>query len=154
MTDLAFEALAEVCGIDWRKDPDTGIAPITKDQRGRLVAALKQLRAIYPDDLALPMMVHERAAAWREVYPEIPCTPQSLTGNWSSILEAAAYKREQEKVKTKDKRRQTNAPATNRDCICGGDKMIVTSTDLKTGTELATPCWQCNGGVMPTGWAA
>ena len=134
--DEAFEAMCEVCAINWQEG-------ITSDQRGRVNAALKQLRDVYPDDLTLPMMIHERAAAWAVVYPEIPPTPQALTGNWSSLLDAAAQVREREQQATKEKRRVTNAHA-RRGCETCGDDHYVTVGESPDGNELTAPCPDCN----------
>ena len=122
MTDLAFEAMCEVCAIDWQDG-------ITSDQRGRVNAALKQLRDLYGDIETLPMMIHERAAAWKVVYPEIPLTPQALTGNWASLLDAAAQVREREQAATKEKRRVTNAHARRGCETCGDDHYVTVGED-------------------------
>lgn len=139
-TDEAFEALCAVCGIDWE-------GAITSDQRGRVNAALKQLRSVYEDDVVLPMMIHERASAWHQVYPAIPLTPQALTGNWSSILDAAEETRKQ----AQRERKVTNAWAKNGCETCMDDHMVIVGTD-KAGGDLAVPCWTCSGGVMPLEW--
>jgi hypothetical protein len=139
-TDEAFEALCAVCGIDWQ-------GAITSDQRGRVNAALKQLRSIYTDDVTLPMMIHERAAAWNVVYPAIPLTPQALTGNWSSILAAS----EEVRQKVKADRQVTNAWAKNGCTTCQDDHMVIVGED-KNGNDVAVRCWACSGGEMPLGW--
>lgn len=144
MTDTAFEALCQVCSIDWQ-------AEITKDERGRVNAALKQLRTVYPDDRALPMMIHERASAYREAYPEMPLTPQALTGNWSTVLDLAAAARERAKEETKKQRRVTNAHSTRHCDTCQGDRMIIVGED-KNGNDVATACWVCSGGTVPLGF--
>jgi hypothetical protein len=135
-TDLAFEAMCEVCAIDWRDG-------ITSDQRGRVNAALKQLRDLYDDIETLPMMIHERAAAWAVVYPAIPLTPQALTGNWASLLDAAAQVREREQQSTKEKRRVTNAHARRGCETCGDDHFVTVGEDAE-GNELTAPCPDCN----------
>ena len=142
MTDEAFEAMCAVCGIDWE-------GAITSDQRGRVNAALKQLRAIYVEDMALPMMIHERAAAWHVVYPAIPLTPQALTGNWSSILDAAQQVRVETK-KTQDTK-ATNAWARKGCATCQDDHMIIVGED-KNGNDVAVACWVCSGGTVPIGF--
>jgi hypothetical protein len=142
--DLVFEAMCEVCGIDWRGE-------ITKDQRGRVNAALKQLRDVYPDDLTLPMMIHERASAWKVVYPEIPPTPQALVGNWSSLLQAATQVRETQARAQKDKRKVTNAHARS-DCeLCGGDHHVSLG-ESPEGYELTAPCPQCGPSTEAAGY--
>lgn len=142
--DEAFETMCEVCSIDWQ-------AGITSDQRGRVNAALKQLRDIYGDIETLPMMIHERAAAWRVVYPQIPATPQALTGNWASLLDAAAQVRERERASTKEKRKVTNAHA-RRGCETCGDDHYVTVGEDEDGNELTAPCPDCNAGAKAGFW--
>jgi len=142
--DLAFEALCAVCGIDWQ-------VGITADQRGRVNAALKQLRDLYGDIETLPMLIHERAAAFAVVYPEIPLTPQALTGNWSTILNAAEAQRGRIKEKESERRRETNAWARNGCEVCQDDHMVIIGTD-KNGNDLAVRCWGCSDGVMPSDW--
>lgn len=142
MPDTAFEALCQVWGVDWQ-------AGITDDQRGRVNAALKQLRSVYPDDRALPMMIHERAAAWRVVYPEIPLTPQALTTNWSTILAAAEQAHAQAKQKQSEKRRETNAHARRGCKTCSDDHFVTVGYDDK-GYEQVAPCPDCG----PTGDAS
>jgi hypothetical protein len=144
MADLAFEALCEVCGYDWKQG-------ITDTERGRVNKALADLRSIYGEILTLPMMIHERAAAYREMYPEMPCTPQALTGNWSTILGAVEASRQRTKEKASEQRRETNAWARNGCRICQDDHMVIVGTD-KNGNDIATPCWGCSGGVMPSDW--
>lgn len=145
MSDESFEALCQVCSIDWQ-------GAITSDERGRVNAALKQLRAIYPNDLTLPMMIHERASAYRQAYPEMPLTPQALTGNWSTVLDLAASAREREKEKVKEQRKVTNAHARNGCETCQDDHAVIVGTD-KNGNDVAVRCWTCSGGVMPIEFA-
>jgi hypothetical protein len=135
MRDEAFEALCQVWGVDWEKE-------ITDDQRGRVNAALKQLRSIYPDDLALPMMIHERAAAWAVVYPGIPLTPQALTTNWSSIIQAAEETHAQTKRKQTEKSQMTNAHARRGCQTCGDDHFVTVGYD-DNGYEQVAPCPDC-----------
>jgi hypothetical protein len=105
-------------------------------------AALKQLREIYVDDVALPMMIHERASAWAVVYPEITLTPQALTGNWSSILQAAEQTRTQLKERESEKRRVSNAHARRGCTTCGDDHFVSVGYDDK-GYEQVAPCPDC-----------
>jgi rubrerythrin len=143
-TDLAFETLCEVCGIGFRE--------ITTDQRGRVNTALKQLRDIYADDVTLPQMIRDRAAAWAEVYPEIPVTPQTLTHNWSSIIQVAQEKREREKQTEGKKRAATNQHAKRGCQTCGDDHIVSVGTDA-TGNELTAPCPDCNPTANATYWS-
>lgn len=139
--DEAFEALCQVCGIDWQDG-------ITDNQRGRVNAALKELRSIYEDNPALPMMIHERAAAWAVVYPGIPLTPQALTGNWSSII-PAAQQIAAETVRAPANR--TNAHAKNNCRTCGDDHIVVVGLD-SSGYDLTAPCPDCNPDANADFW--
>ena len=71
--DLVFEKLAEVCGYDWK-----GV--MTKDERGRLNKAVKQLKDIdaSPDDIEL------RAKNFVLAYGFHP-QPQSITSMWTKL---------------------------------------------------------------------
>lgn len=71
--DLLFEAVVDVCGQDPKR--------LTKSERGRINAALKQLREVGADH-------HDvRAAARRyaQVYPSAPITATALAANWSKV---------------------------------------------------------------------
>jgi hypothetical protein len=108
--DLAFEALCEIWGVeDYRV--------ITRDQRGRVNAALQQLREVHPelDAHELSLVIRARAKNWSSLYPEIKLTPQALTTHWASLEEAP---------------RPTPIPQTNasvlRDCrTCGGERFLL-----------------------------
>ena len=71
--DLIFETLAEVCGYDWK-----GV--MTKDERGRLNKAVKQLKDIdaTPEDIQL------RAKNFVMAYGFHP-QPQSITSMWTKL---------------------------------------------------------------------
>lgn len=71
--DLVFETLAEVCGYDWK-----GV--MTKDERGRLNKAVKQLKDIdaTPEDIQL------RAKNFVMAYGFHP-QPQSITSMWTKL---------------------------------------------------------------------
>jgi hypothetical protein len=71
--DLVFETLAEVCGYDWK-----GV--MTKDERGRLNKAVKQLKDIEatPEDIQL------RAKNFVMAYGFHP-QPQSITSMWTKL---------------------------------------------------------------------
>lgn len=71
--DLVFETLAEVCGYDWK-----GV--MTKDERGRLNKAVKQLKDISasPEDIQL------RAKNFVLAYGFHP-QPQSITSMWTKL---------------------------------------------------------------------
>jgi len=71
--DLVFETLAEVCGYDWK-----GV--MTKDERGRLNKAVKQLKDVNasPEDIQL------RAKNFVLAYGFHP-QPQSITTMWTKL---------------------------------------------------------------------
>ena len=71
--DLVFETLAEVCGYDWK-----GV--MTRDERGRLNKAVKQLKDIEatPEDIQL------RAKNFVMAYGFHP-QPQSITSMWTKL---------------------------------------------------------------------
>jgi hypothetical protein len=140
--DEVFETVCSVCGIDWE-------GAITSDQRGRVNAAVKQLRDLYGEIETLPMMIHERAAAWAVVYPEINLTPQSLTGNWSSILNAAEAQRGKEKEG--ERRRATNTQARSGCQTCKDDHIVVVGQDAD-GYDLTAPCPDCNPHANASYW--
>ena len=71
--DLVFETLAEVCGYDWK-----GV--MTKDERGRLNKAVKQLKDIN----ATPEEIHLRAKNFVLAYGFHP-QPQSITSMWTKL---------------------------------------------------------------------
>jgi hypothetical protein len=80
--DLIFEAVCFVCGIDWTDG-------IPKTQRGRVNAAVKELKAID----ATPEDIVRKGVAYRDAYTT-PLTPQALVGNWN-VVDAAAMSEEQ-----------------------------------------------------------
>jgi len=143
--DLVFEALCEVCGFDWAS------GAITQNERGRVNAAVKELKAIYLNDETLPMLIFERASAYRQVYPTMPLTPQALTGNWSTILTLAEQQREKLKEQEQAKRRETNAHAKKGCQTCGDDHMVQVGFDAD-GYELVAPCPDCNTNSDATYW--
>ena len=132
--DEIFEAMCSVCGIDWE-------GGITTDQRGRVNAAVKQLRDLYGEaETAVPGMIFERAEAWAVVYPDISLTPQGLTGMWSSILNSAEQMKARS-MREDAKRRVANAPSTTIGCICGGDHFVIVGT--RDGHDIVGPCPEC-----------
>ena len=141
--DLIFETICEVCGLDWQDG-------ITQDQRGRVNAACKQLRDLYGEaEAAVPAMIRERAAAWAVVYPEIPPTPQALTGNWSTIINAA--EQQKQRIRESANRKSANAHARSGCQTCGDDHWVIVGTDAKGG-DLSAPCPDCNGSLDPSYW--
>lgn len=71
--DLIFETLAEVCGYDWKN-------VMTKDERGRLNKAVKQLK----DIKATPEQIQTRAKNFVMAYGFHP-QPQSITSMWTKL---------------------------------------------------------------------
>lgn len=136
--DYSYEALTEVCGLVAEE--------ITKDERGRVNAALKQLREIHTDDFLLADLIHDRANLYRAVYPDAALTPQALAGNWSQLPAKHEEWRKAQIVVT-----NTYAPLTECE-TCGGDKMVVYSVRKIEGgieghdheAEELAPCPDCN----------
>ncbi len=75
--DLLFEAVCEACSIDWRSLTNGGRGPVN-----RAVGDLRQVGA-------QPEQVHQRALAYRIVYPDVALTPTALSKHWASIEEEA-----------------------------------------------------------------
>jgi len=128
MRDYSFEALVDVTGAE--------LSALTQDERGRINRALKQLRELQPDDYLLSDLIHVKAKAWKELYPEIALTPQALTGVWSSVEEKAAEVRRAQRA---------IAPvvvAASKCETCSGNKMVFCGT--REGHELWAPCPDCN----------
>lgn len=69
--DLIFEALAEVCSIDYRE--------VSKAERGRLNAACKELRHLG----ATPGEIHRRAENYQARWGGRRLTPSALVGRWA-----------------------------------------------------------------------
>lgn len=146
--DYSFEAMVEVCGIT--------LTEITKDERGRVNAALVQLREIHPDDFLLADMIHDRAKLYRDVYEGAALTPQALSGNWSQLVDKHVEWKSAQVVAT-----NIYAPATECE-TCGGDKLVVYSTrpapvedkgHIHVYEEFA-PCPACNGAANTGFWRA
>lgn len=72
--DLLFEAVVDVCGHDPSR--------LTKAERGRINAALKDLRTVD----ATPEQVRGAARAWQRTYPNARLTATALSANWSTIV--------------------------------------------------------------------
>ena len=71
--DLLWDAMVEVCGIN--------TTTLTKNERGRINEALKQLREVSatPDD------IRRKASAYRKTWPDVSMTPTALASHWSSL---------------------------------------------------------------------
>jgi hypothetical protein len=143
--DFAFEALCEVWGADFTN--------LTQDQRGRVNAALRQLREVTPelDSFELSLVIRERAKLWASVYPEIALTPQALTAHWGSLPEKGAEAQRQQAV-------TTNARVQVECETCGGDRFVVYQTrpsgNPVSPYEEVAPCPECNSGVNADFWRA
>jgi len=73
--DTLFEAVAEA----WMGGYDP--KQITKSERGRINAALTELRRIG----ATPEAVLARGRAWRKKWPDTPASPQGIVRNWNAL---------------------------------------------------------------------
>lgn len=71
--DPIFETIAEVCGWDWHR--------LTKNERGKLNNATKQLRDID----ATPDEIRAKAAAYRKTWPEMSLTPMALVNQYAQV---------------------------------------------------------------------
>ncbi len=105
--DLLFEAVCEACSIDWRSLTNGGRGPVN-----RAVGDLRQVGA-------QPEQVHQRALAYRVVYPDVALTPTALSKHWASI-EGEALKvvenpgRERLRAVRADVQTQRNRDEANR----------------------------------------
>lgn len=68
-----FQALADACGLD--------VSQLTKNERGKLNAAEKQLREIHVDPEAISLA----AKVWRRKFPDAELTPQAIANNWAQL---------------------------------------------------------------------
>lgn len=81
--DYAYESLADVTG----SDPEVG--------RGQLNAALRDIRTQEPalasveNSYLLSAEIHDRAAQYKQVWPEIALTPTALAKHWTRLPEEA-----------------------------------------------------------------
>lgn len=122
--DPAFEMLCQVCGMDWQH--------LTENERGKVNAALKQIRALDPPEEHLPAMIEERAKAFHAVYAEIATTPQGIVNHWSSII-----------GKAKGLRSWITNAQRSRDCpTCAGDGWVPAGLDAR-GYDQSAPCPTC-----------
>jgi len=72
--DLLFEAVCEVCGIDWHE----------LTERGPINAAVRKLKAVG----ATPGEVHVRAQNYRRTFDHAALTPPALCKHWPQLREA------------------------------------------------------------------
>lgn len=77
MSDLAFEALAEVTGTDWNVG------------RGELNKALASIREQFGRDNEefLPAEIRHRAQLYRSVFTGAALTPLALSKHWLRVVE-------------------------------------------------------------------
>lgn len=146
--DYSFEALVEVCGHS--------LSEITTDERGRINAALKQLREVQPDDFLLADLIHERAKQYRDMYEDATLTPQALAGNWSQLPEQHAFW-----LRKQQAGRTNQAPTLGTCATCDGDKVVLVGhrkSDSphpdEPGFDLMAVCPDCNSGADAGFWRA
>lgn len=75
--DPLFDAAVDACQID--------PAELTRPARGALNAALKDLRAVD----ATPDEIHQRAEAYRRMWPTVTLTPTALARHWAECVPRA-----------------------------------------------------------------
>lgn len=134
--DLAWEAMLEVCGYT---------DPITQTDRGRVNAALKELRAIYPSSTgyAIAVDIRARAEVYRERFSEeILLTPQGLVGNWGLLDPAAERGRPISAIDT---------PPSAVCETCDGLRMVLFNVRADGSEEMA-PCPDCHPNSNAAGW--
>jgi uncharacterized protein YdaU (DUF1376 family) len=73
--DECFEFLVSLTGAS--------LATVTKGMRGEINTALRDIRAVMPDVTALEM--RWRAAAYRQQWPKVTCSPSALAKHWGSL---------------------------------------------------------------------
>jgi len=118
--------MVEVCAYE---------TPVTGSERGRINAALKELRGIYPSSTpyAIAFDIRDRAQNYRARFPGIVLTPQALVGNWSLL----AHAEEQPKPAPMD-------VAPRERCeSCDGLQMVVFNVRADGSEEMA-PCPDCH----------
>lgn len=96
--DLAFEALAEIQGID--------LSRLTPSSRGRLNKALAEIRAAEPG--VTPERIHLAAKAWKKKGYSAPATAATLASHWSELTPAPETEGDREE---KGRRKQDLASA-------------------------------------------
>lgn len=73
--DLVFEAVAEVCGIEWRG------GALTASARGPLTRAVKELKQVGAE----PDEIRARSKRYLLKYPGAALTPMALAKHWSAL---------------------------------------------------------------------
>jgi hypothetical protein len=73
--DLCFEALCELQGSDYKR--------VTSSERGKLNAALKEIRATLPDVTA--QIIGKAAIAYRRKYRDAALTATAIASHWSEL---------------------------------------------------------------------
>lgn len=133
--DFCWEAMIEVTGAN----PEV--------ERGAINKALKSIRELEPelalDNYLLSAEIHERAKAYRELFPDGAMTPPALAKHWVRVLEQ------------RPKPQTVNAPAApaTYGCICNGDKIVFVGVDEK-GHDQTAPCPECNPTAEVGFWRA
>jgi len=137
--DLTWEAMLEVCGYDAES--------ITPSERGRVNAALKELRTIYPSSsqYAVAFDIRARAQNYRLLYPGMPLTPQALTGNWSQIAEQPPPEKPAPRPPVAERDPGVECPS------CHGDRIVLFSVRAD-GSEEYAPCPDCHPNHMAAGF--
>jgi hypothetical protein len=131
--DLAWEAMIAACGYT---------EPVTDSERGRINAALKELRGIYPEftNYAVAVDIAARAEVYRTIYPDMPCTPQALTGNWSNLDPAKLAPPS-----------PADVPPPPHCATCSGAKVVLVNVRAD-GSEEYAPCPDCHPNPNAAGY--
>lgn len=80
--DRLFEAVCEVCGIDWEHE-------LTASMRGPVNKAVKNVREVG----ATPEEVRVRAERYKDKFEHAALTPSALAKNWALLAEPVANRR-------------------------------------------------------------
>ena len=136
--DLTWDAMVSACGYD---------ETVTQTERGRINAALKELRTIYPrsTSYAIAIDIAARAEVYRRKFPGMEVTPQALVGNWSRLdpsSESAGGERATSAVDT---------PPPAHCETCHGLRMVVFNV-RSDGSEEMAPCPACHANPMAAGF--
>lgn len=141
-SDLSFEKLAEVCGID--------IGALDGQSRGALNRSLGLIREASPDyeDAELAMVIEGKAVSYRRVMGEALLTPTALAKHWAQLEGLVAQQQ------AREQRANVITDPSNCD-LCDGARMVLAyyrpaershpnHRRPQDGFEAWAPCPACN----------